>query len=45
MIIEAVRAILRQDQHIKDIRVHAVAEREIDDAVFPAEWHRPAWRA
>jgi hypothetical protein len=37
VIIEAVWPILREDEDIKDAGVDTIAEREIDDSVFPGK--------
>jgi hypothetical protein len=37
MVVQAVGTVLGEDHDVEDIAVHAVAEREVDDAVFAAE--------
>jgi hypothetical protein len=40
MTVERMRFVLDQDGHLPQAGVQAVAQREIDDAIFPAERHR-----
>jgi hypothetical protein len=39
MLVEAMRAVLRQDQYVEDAGIDAVAQRKVYDAVFSGEWH------
>src|SRR5581483_2867084 len=39
VIVQRVRPVLRQHRHVVQPRVHAVAEREVDDAVLAGEGH------
>ena len=45
VVVERARPVLRQDADARDVRVHAVAEREVDDAVACRRRSPPAWRA
>ncbi len=40
VVVQRVRVVLRQDEHIVDVRVHAVRQREVDDPVLAAERDR-----
>jgi hypothetical protein len=40
VVVEGTRVVLGQDDHVVDVRVHAVGQREIDDPVLAAERDR-----
>ena len=37
VVVERARVVLRQDDHVRDVRVHAVGQGEVDDPVLAAE--------
>ena len=40
VVVERARVVLRQDDHVRDVRVHAVRQGEVDDPVLAAERDR-----